>query len=149
MNEAKCDQIQVHELELRTSKRPSLRAKRGNLMGGRIVAKHGDPSKVGGMNLTKASMLKDFMFSPMGLNLKPRLFTDKPDKDGIKKPATSLEHLLMFQDVPEAKEFVSIISDYSGVNKTYNTYVIGFLAHLRPDNRFHPSYWLFVGKQRG
>lgn len=119
------------------------------IMGGRIFAKHMDLSRPGGMNLTKASMLKDFMFSPLGLNLKPKEFTPKPDKDGILKPATSLEHLSMFAEVPEAKEFVSIYSEYSSVVKTYNTYVIGFLEHLRSDGRYHPNFFMFVGnKQR-
>jgi hypothetical protein len=43
--------------------------------------------KRGGLNLTKASMLIDFMFSPMGLNLKPKMWTPKPKKDGSKTPS--------------------------------------------------------------
>lgn len=117
------------------------------ILGGRIVAKHNDTSRPGGMNLTKASMLCDFMFSPMGLNLKPKMFTPKADKDGVKRPSTALEHLLMFEDVPEAKEFVRIIKEDGSVMKSLNTYVIGFLEHLRSDGRFHPTYWLFVGNK--
>jgi len=117
------------------------------IMGGRIVAKHGNLQRPGGMNLTKASMLCDFMFSPMGLNLKPKMFTEKPDKDGIKRPSTAQEHLEMFSDVPEAKAFIAIIKEDGSVMKTYNTYVVGFLEHLRSDGRFHPTYFLFVGNQ--
>jgi hypothetical protein len=40
----------------------SVIAEAKKLMGGRIVAKHQDDSKTGGLNLTKASMLTDFMF---------------------------------------------------------------------------------------
>jgi DNA polymerase I-like protein with 3'-5' exonuclease and polymerase domains len=116
-------------------------------MGGRIYVKHGDPSKPGGMNLTKAAMLTDFMFSPMGLNLKPKMYTAKDDKDGIKRPSTAMEHLEMFSDDPKAKEFISLIREDSGVMKTYNTYVKGFLSHLRSDGRFHPTYYLFVGNR--
>lgn len=115
------------------------------IIGGRIVAKHRDLSKLGGMNLTKASMLTDFMFSPMGLNLKPKMFTEKPDKDGVPKPSTAMEHLGLFADVPEAKEFVALIKEDSSVMKTYDTYVVGFLEHLRSDGRFHPTYFLYVG----
>jgi DNA polymerase I-like protein with 3'-5' exonuclease and polymerase domains len=117
------------------------------IMGGRIVVKHGDPSRPGGMNLTKASMLNDFMFSPMGLNLKPKMWTAKPDKDGIKRPSTAMEHLEMFADVPEAKAFIALIRADSSVMKTYNTYVVGFLEHLRSDGRYHPTYFLYVGNQ--
>lgn len=117
------------------------------IMGGRIVAKHGDLTRPGGMNLTKASMLCDFMFSPMGLNLKPKMWTAKSDKDGIKRPSTAMEHLEMFADVPEAKAFIDLVRLDSGVMKTYNTYVIGFLEHLRSDGRLHPTYYLFVGNQ--
>ena len=117
------------------------------IMGGRIVAKHGDPRRPGGMNLTKASLRRDFMFSPMGLNLKPKMFTEKPDKDGIKRPSTAMEHLEMFADVPAAKPFIDVIRQDSGVVKTYDTYVVGFLEYLRSDGRFHPTYFLFVGDQ--
>ena len=120
-----------------------------NIMGGRIVAKHGYAylSQQASMNLTKASMLCDFFFGPMGLNLKPQMFTPKPDKDGIKRPSTAMEHLEMFADVPEAKPLIDIIRQDSGIMKTYNTYVIGFLEHLRSDGRLHPTYYLFVGNQ--
>jgi DNA polymerase I-like protein with 3'-5' exonuclease and polymerase domains len=121
------------------------------IMGGRIVIKHGYASLTQGrpeaMNLTKASMLVDFMFSPMGLNLKPKMFTPKPDKDGIQRPSTAMEHLEMFADDPKAKDFIQIIKTDSSVMKTYNTYVIGFLEHLRSDGRLHPTYYLFVGNQ--
>ena len=94
------------------------------IMGGRLVVKHGYTSMVQGrpeaMNLTKASMLTDFMFSPMGLNLKPKMYTAKLDKDGIQRPSTAMEHLEMFADVPEAKAFIDIIRQDSGVMKTYN-----------------------------
>lgn len=111
-----------------------------SLLGGRIVAKHADPDKPGGMNLTKASLLKDFMFSPMGLNLKPQMVTAKE-----KEPSTAMEHLMKFADVPEAKEFVSLLSDYASATKTLSTYVLGFQKHIRSDGRYHPTYF-FMSK---
>jgi DNA polymerase I-like protein with 3'-5' exonuclease and polymerase domains len=117
------------------------------ILGGRIVAKHYDSSRIGGLNLTKASLLKDFMFSPMGLNLKPKLFCEKDDKEGNKVPSTALEHLEMFADHPDAKDFVQLIAEYGSVTKTYTTYVVGFMEHIRSDGRMHPTYFLFAGNR--
>jgi DNA polymerase I-like protein with 3'-5' exonuclease and polymerase domains len=112
------------------------------MMGGRLCIKHHDPKQELGLNLTKASLLKDFMFSPMGLNLKPKMMTEKSGE-----PSTAMEHLLMFEDDPAAKEFVSIIKAYASASKTMSTYVRGFQKHIRSDGKFHPSYWFFVGKK--
>jgi DNA polymerase I-like protein with 3'-5' exonuclease and polymerase domains len=112
------------------------------VLGGRIVAKHADDTKPGGMNLTKASMIKDYMFSPMGLNLKPLMFTEK-----TKEPSSAVDHLLMFKDVPEAQEFVGLMAEYSSASKMKSTFVDGFLKHLRSDCRFHPSFWFFAGNK--
>jgi len=112
------------------------------VLGGRVVAKHYDPDKLGGLNLTKASMITDYMFSPMGLNLKPKVFTER-----TKAPSTGLDHLLQFEDVPEAKAFINVIKDYASATKTLSTYVVGFMKHIRSDGRMHPSYWFFAGNK--
>jgi DNA polymerase I-like protein with 3'-5' exonuclease and polymerase domains len=112
------------------------------ILGGRIVAKHADETKPGGMNITKASLIKDYMFSPMGLNLTPQMVTEK-----TKEPSSSLDHLLMFKDVPEASAFVQLMGDYASCTKTQSTFVEGFLEHLRSDGRFHPSFWFFAGNK--
>ena len=112
------------------------------ILGGRIVAKHYDADKPGGLNLSKASMINDFMFSPMGLNLKPQMTTAKTGA-----PSSALDHLLMFADVPEASAFISLYKDYASATKTLSTYVDGFLSHLRSDGRFHPAYWFFAGNK--
>lgn len=114
------------------------------VLGGHLLAKHGDDSKEGGLNLTKAALLTDFMFTKAGLNLKPKMMTAKstPEKPVV---STAMEHLEMFSNVAEAKEFISILSAYSSATKTLGTYVTGFLEHLREDNRFHASHFLFVG----
>lgn len=120
------------------------------LLGGRLIAKHSDEDKRGGLNLTKASLLNDFMFSPMGLNLEPKMFTEGSLKPGAKKghvPSTAMEHLNMFRDVPEAKEFVGVLKAYSSAAKTLSTYVVGFLKHLRSDGKFHPAYNFFTGNR--
>ena len=111
-----------------------------SIIGGLLAAKHYDADKNGGINLTKAALINDFMFSPAGLNLKPKMLTEK-----TKAPVTSLEHLEMFADVPEAKEFVNTMREFSSTNKTLSTYIVGFRKDLRSDGRFHPSYWLHRG----
>lgn len=127
-------------------------AKARSILGGRIWAKHRDDTKPGGINLTKASMLSDFMFSPMGLNMKPRMWTagsydEKHNLLPERTPSTGVEHLMMFKDVPEAQEFVGLLSDYSSAVKTLGTYVDGFMEHIRADGRFHPSYYFFAGNK--
>lgn len=119
----------------------TLLVKAKRILGGRIVAKHTDHSKRGGLNLTKASMLTDFMFSPMGLNLRPKMMTNSG------KPSTALEHLMMFKDEPDAADFIGLLSDFSSATKTLGTYVHGFQSHIRSDGRFHPTYFLFAGNR--
>lgn len=114
---------------------------------GTLVAKHYDASKQGGINLTKASLICDYMFSPKGLGLKPKMVTEKS-----KDPSTAMEHLEMFTNHPEAGPFVKALSEYSAATKALGTYVgeigkSGFLKHLKKDGRFHPTYWLFAGNK--
>lgn len=115
-----------------------------SVLGGRIVAKHSDAGKEFGINITKASLITDFMFSPMGLNLKPRMRTPTGGA------STALEHVEMFSDVPEAVPFIEAMKEYQSASKTLSTYVVGFRKHLRSDGRLHPTYWFFSGdKARG
>lgn len=93
-----------------------------------------------GRNPLKPSILKEYLFTKRGLNLKPQVFTEK-----TKEPSTSLDHLMMFEDVPEAAAFVSLLREHGSASKTLSTYVIGFLKHLRADGKFHPSTMLFRG----
>ena len=109
-------------------------------IGGRLYAIHKDPKKVGGINIGKASLIEDYLFSPKGLNLKPKMLTEKTGK-----PVTSAQHLQMFLDVPEARPFIEAFLNYNKASKALSTYVTGFLKHKRSDGRFHPSYFLFVG----
>jgi len=111
-----------------------------SVIGGILAARHYDPDRQGGLNLTKASLIKDFMFSKDGLNLKPKMFTEK-----TKAPVTSLDHLEMFKDVPEAKEFVELMSEFSSTTKTLSTYIVGFGKHIRSDGRLHPTYIFYSG----
>jgi DNA polymerase I-like protein with 3'-5' exonuclease and polymerase domains len=85
-------------------------------------------------------LLKDYFFTPMGLNLKPKLVTEK-----TKEPSTAKNHLEMFFDVPEAKAMCEVLDGLGGATKTLSTYAIGFLKHLRADGRLHPTYFLHSG----
>ena len=109
------------------------------LLPARLRAKYQDnPS------LSRPALLKDYFFSPMGLNLKPRLFTAKSTPSDP-KPSTAKNHLEMFFDVPEAKAMCSVLDELGQAEKCLSTYVIGFLKHLRSDGRWHPQYFLHRG----
>lgn len=93
-----------------------------------------------GKNPMKTTLLKEFLFTPAGLDLTPKMVTEK-----TKEPSTSIDHLMMFSDNPVAAAFVSLLSEHGSVAKTLSTYVIGFMKHLRSDNRWHAHYMLFRG----
>lgn len=86
------------------------------------------------------AILQEFYFGPTGLNLKPIETTAKTGA-----PSTAKSHLKMFMDHPEAGAMTKILEEMGSAQKTLGTYVDGFLKHLRPDGRFHPSYMLFRG----
>jgi DNA polymerase I-like protein with 3'-5' exonuclease and polymerase domains len=51
-------------------------------------------------------------------------------------------HLRQFADVPEASAMVEALTQADGAMKTLTTFVDGFLKHLRPDGKFHTTYFL-------
>ena len=103
---------------------------------GRLKLKHVDK----GLTLSRKALISDFLFSPQGLNLKPLMLTAKSGE-----PKTDKAHLMMFREHPEAGPFIEAMNEWSSATKIRSTYVDGFLAHLRPDGRFHPTYMLFAG----
>lgn len=113
------------------------------LMPRRLRIKHSE--KIGdqlenGKNPLTPAILKDFFFGPRGLNLAPKMTTEKTGE-----PSTAKAHLQMFSDHPEAKLMCDVLEQMNSAEKTLSTYVDGFLKHLRPDGRFHASYMLFHG----
>jgi len=86
------------------------------------------------------SILKEYFFTPHGLNLKPKEFTEKTGE-----PSMTKSHLRQFADVPEAAAMVEALTEMDSAAKTLSTFVEGFLEHLRPDGRIHPTYMLFHG----
>ena len=92
------------------------------------------------LKLSRAAILKDFLFTPMGLGLKPKMVTPKTGQ-----PSTAYEHLMMFSDHPKAGPFLKLLKEWTSCQKTLGTYVDGFLNHLRPDGKFHPTYALYAG----
>jgi DNA polymerase I-like protein with 3'-5' exonuclease and polymerase domains len=97
-----------------------------------------------GEDIGKPALVREFMFGERGLGLKPKMETEK-----TKLASTSLEHLEMFEDHPEAAHFVAAYKQWSDARKVLSTYIHGFMAHLRPDNRFHPTFFLFAGDAFG
>jgi DNA polymerase I-like protein with 3'-5' exonuclease and polymerase domains len=93
-----------------------------------------------GKNPMLPSIVKEYFFSPYGLNLKPKALTEK-----TKEPSLTKSHLRQFSDHLEAAAMVAAMTEGDSASKTLSTFVDGFLKHLRPDGRFHPSYMLFHG----
>ena len=114
---------------------------------GRLLSKWRDSDDEKCISLARAAMIADYMFGKPWLNLKPVMFTPKPDKNGVPKPSTSLEHFLKFKDDETAGPFVKILEEYKDSAKTLSTYIDGFLADLRYDNRFHATFFLFKGQE--
>ncbi len=89
------------------------------------------------------AVLKDIFFGEDGWNLTPRVETEI-----TKEPSTSVDdHLKMFSDHPDAGPFLDALKRKNKAEKINSSYVTGFLKHLRPDGRFHPTYGLYVGSQ--
>jgi DNA polymerase I-like protein with 3'-5' exonuclease and polymerase domains len=113
------------------------------LLPGRLRAKHIteiENKLLAGKNPFTAALITDLFFTPDGFNLKPKMQTEKSEK-----ASTSYDHLIMFKDHDVAGKFVALLDDATGARKTLNTYITGFLEHLRPDGRFHPTYALYRG----
>lgn len=111
-----------------------------NLMPNRLKLKYAD-----NLSLGRNIILQEFLFTPKGLNLTPQMYTAKAKDESFKYASTSMEHFEMFEDVPEAKQFVDLMREYNSATKTLSTYIIGFMSHVRQDGRFHPSYMLHHG----
>lgn len=94
-------------------------------------------------NLFTPAIIKQYLFSPYGLNLKPKMTTPT----GL--PTIKEDHLKMFTGVPEAAEFLKWYKELNSASKSLSTYVVGFAEHIRPDGRFHPSYALYKGDLYG
>jgi hypothetical protein len=62
-----------------------------------------------------------------------------------KLPSTAWAHLKLFIEHEKAGPFVKKFRQYNATAKTLNTYIVGFMKHLRSDGRFHPSYVLAKG----
>jgi DNA polymerase I-like protein with 3'-5' exonuclease and polymerase domains len=114
------------------------------LMSKRLKIKH-----KGALLLTRADLIKDFMFTPLGLDLTPLMYTAKAKSNTAKYASVASKHLLMFADNPKAKAFIDCIKRFTSAKKTLGTYVDGFGSFLRRDGRFHPSYILFKGDYGG
>jgi DNA polymerase I-like protein with 3'-5' exonuclease and polymerase domains len=94
-----------------------------------------------GKNPLLPSILHELFFTPSGFNLKSQLLTEKTKEPSLTKPhlrAVAASH-------PAASAFIAAMTEADSAAKTLSTFVEGFLKHLRPDGRLHPSYMLFHG----
>jgi DNA polymerase I-like protein with 3'-5' exonuclease and polymerase domains len=106
---------------------------------------------------SKPRCVRDLFFSPSGWGLVPKEFTDKAPKAAkeAKDPnwaMTSVDkHLKMFRDDPRAGALIGKLKERGKAKKVLSTYVgekdsgKGFLVHLRPDGKYHPTYALGRG----
>lgn len=123
----------------------------------RIQAKYSDDFK-----FSRPSILKDLFFSKLGWDLQPKMWTEGTQWKYPKQPdmweiSTADTHLKQFASHPKAGPWVAarrraekakkILTTYIGVADEKGQYEKGFLAHLRADGRFHPSYFLFHGQE--
>ena len=118
-----------------------------NMIPRKLRIKHGlehefDPDN---LVLTKPTIIKEFLFTKRGLNLNPKMYTEKAKEETWNYASTAGEHLEMFHDDPDAAAFIEAYRGFNGAKKTLGTYIIGFRKHLRSDGRFHPSYNLYRG----
>lgn len=95
-------------------------------------------------SLTRPALMREFLFTKAGLNLKPTQMTAKGGE-----PSTAMDHLMTFGDIPEAKQFIDLLKESNSASKTLSTFVTGFLTHLRSDGRFHANYRLARGSFGG
>lgn len=116
-----------------------------SMLSGRLRAKYADKIQENidaGKAPISATMLRDHFFDgTIGMGLKPKLFTEKSGA-----PSTANEHFVMFSDHPEAAPFVKLAKEVNEARKTQGTFIDGFMKHLRPDGRLHPTYMLFHGE---
>lgn len=122
-----------------TSALEDLTEKARQMMPRKLQIKYMDDFK-----LTRDVIKRDYLFGPKGLKLTPMMLTEKD-----KLPSTAEKHLKMFEDVPEAKEFMQILKEFGTTKKTLGTYVTGFLKHVRADGRLHPTAILYRGEYDG
>lgn len=97
------------------------------------------------LSLTRPTLIKEFLFTKRGLNLKPTMFTEKAKEDTWEYASTAGDHLETFAQNEDAAQFIEYYSGFNGAKKTLSTYIIGFRQHLRSDGMFHPSYNLYKG----
>ena len=92
------------------------------------------------LSLSRPVLLKDFLFTPNGMNLKPMMYTEKAEESAKKKgkekvgweeASTSMDHLIYFQDNPEVAPFIAVMKEWGSAKKTLSTYIEGFMKHLQ------------------
>jgi len=97
------------------------------------------------LSLTRPKLIKEFLFTKRGLNLKPQQYTEKAKEETWEYAATAAEHLELFRQHRDAAKFIEAYGGFNQAKKTLSTYIVGFRKHLRSDGKFHPSYNMYKG----
>jgi DNA polymerase I-like protein with 3'-5' exonuclease and polymerase domains len=115
----------------------------------RIQYKYSDNLK-----LSRAAILKEYLFTSRGLGITPTQFTESGEKliksrgkqgeltpeEKVEYAATSADYMKSFWSHPDAGPFAMAYAEWSLANRTLTNYIQGFRKHIRSDGRFHPSY---------
>lgn len=97
------------------------------------------------LRLGRSVILKEFLFGPRGLKLKPPSYTPKAKEKTWAYASTSMDHLKQFSEDKRVGPFIKTLKEYNSASKTLSTFIDGFLEHLREDGRFHPTFMLYRG----
>lgn len=112
-----------------------------------VIRKHLEEKKE--LKFSRDAFVRDILFTPLGFNLKPIVFT-KSTKDGAdedKVPSASAkDHLPYFTDVEGiAGEFVEELIEFKKLSKLSSTYVSGFCEkYVHEDGAIHPKFNLHI-----
>lgn len=136
VDEERYDELQVQcEAEVKDFHQRGI-----DCMSKRLQAKYSD-----NVSLTRPKLIKEFLFTKRGLNLKPQMFTEKAKEETWEYASTAGDHLELFRKNKDAAAFIEAYGGFNAAKKTLSTYIIGFRKHLRSDGMFHPSYNLYKG----
>jgi len=87
------------------------------------------------LKLTRNNIIVDYLFTPMGVNLKPKMFTGK-----TKVPSVAEAHLKMFDsEGVKGLSFLRHYHDWKKVSKVLSPYVKKLWQSIRDDGNIYPS----------
>ena len=102
---------------------------------------------------SRSIIIKDFLFTKNGLNLKPLAFTEKAKGRTWKDAALDKSAILMlaeeYSGKKEVDDFLDAYKEYVKLSKYLSTYCVGFRKHIRLTGKLHPDYRLYKADDGG